>query len=173
MISLKSFKINRLKFIIFGCLFFLLEAVINISDYFIQYEDIDCERGYYDSGRNFGESFRSPGKATGTRFYLIDSERYIVGRYVHNSDNLTVHKFINGNISDDRSVRFICFAKQRSYIPFLYQDVIISYKDEKIDREMFMTSYSSSLINLNRSGFTAIFNNFILVFLISLEFSKE
>lgn len=173
MIPLKYFKINRLKFIIFCSLFFLLEAVINVSDYFIEYSDIKCERGYYDSGRNVGESFRNPGKATGTRFYLIDSERYMTGRYVNNPDNLPVHKFINGNVSDDRSLRFICFAKQRSYIPFLHQDVIISYMDEKIDREMFMTSYSSSLRNLNRSGFTAILNNFLLIFLISLAFSKE
>lgn len=175
---LGSIKITRWRFIIFGCLFFAIEAKVNLPEYFVEYDDITCEQGYYDSGREPGEPFRR-GRASGKRFYLVDSERYIVGNYMHHPDNypLTIYDYYPGYYrkvsADDRTIRTVCYARQRSIILFVYDNVILSYGDAAIERESFEVSFERQLSDLKRSGVMNIAYNFFLVFMVSLAIRKQ
>lgn len=175
---LGSIKITRCRFIIFGCLFFAIEAKINFSEYFVEYDDITCEQGYYDSGREPGEPFRR-GRASGKRFYLVDSEKYIVGRYMHHPDNypLTIYSYHPGRYhkvwADDRTIRTVCYARPRSVIPFVYENVILTYSDAVIERESFLVNFEGHLSSLKRSGIMHIAYNFLIVFMGSLAIRRQ
>lgn len=169
----KFTRLTRWKFIFSVSLILFLETIINFDEYFIGYEDVVCERGFYDSGREAGEPFRNRGKATGTRFYLIDSERYLVGQYMHHAENNRLHRYENGSLEDNDSVNFICFASRRSYIPLMNQDFIISNGGSPVDVNYFNSKYKDSLKKLDFLAYTIIFNNFFYVFLMGFFFPKE